>query len=144
MKFFEYLYCKYYSFQVRVGNQDVASFSSMLIIVFTLMLYYFSIFFLGILFVPKGVLNMEVFKYISILLFFFLLIWFYILLVHKRKYKGIFKKYEKELKGKKRLGAILFPLIAFLLFNLGWVLKMLQNQGRFQVSQSKKPQLFVV
>src|SRR5690554_1910941 len=65
MKFLEYLYFKYYSFQVRVGNRDVAPFSSMLIIAFTFMLYYFSIFFLGILFIPQGVLNMNIFKYVS-------------------------------------------------------------------------------
>lgn len=131
MRFLEYLYCKYYSFQVRLGNRDIAPFSSMLIIAFTFILYYFSIFFFGILFVPKEFLNMNIFKYISIFLFFFLIILLYLLLVHKGKYKGILEKYEKELKGKKRLGAILFPLIAFLLFNLGWILKMLQNQGRF-------------
>ncbi len=130
MKFLEYLYFKYYSFQVRVGNRDVAPFSSMLIIAFTFMLYYFSIFFLGILFIPQGVLNMNIFKYVSIFLFFFLIIWFYLLLVNKGKYKVILKKYEQELTGRKRLGAILFPLIAFLLFNLGWILKMLQNQGK--------------
>lgn len=130
MKFLEYLYFKYYSFQVRVGNRDVAPFSSMLIIAFTFMLYYFSIFFLGILFIPQGVLNMNIFKYLSIFLFFFLIIWFYLLLVNKGKYKVILKKYEQELTGRKRLGAILFPLIAFILFNLGWILKMLQNQGK--------------
>lgn len=130
MKFLEYLYFKYYSFQVRVGNRDVAPFSSMLIIAFTFMLYYFSIFFLGILFIPQGVLNMNIFKYVSIFLFFFLIIWFYLLLVNKGKYKVILKKYEQELTGRKRLGAILFPLIAFILFNLGWILKMLQNQGK--------------
>lgn len=130
MKFLEYLYFKYYSFQVRVGNRDVAPFSSMLIIAFTFMLYYFSIFFLGILFIPQGVLNMNIFKYVSIFLFFFLIIWFYLLLVNKGKYKVILKKYEQELTGRKRFGAILFPLIAFILFNLGWILKMLQNQGK--------------
>jgi hypothetical protein len=130
MKFLEYLYFKYYSFQVRVGNRDVAPFSSMLIIAFTFMLYYFSIFFLGILFIPQGVLNMNIFKYVSIFLFFFLIIWFYLLLVNKGKYKVILKEYEQELTGRKRLGAILFPLIAFILFNLGWILKMLQNQGK--------------
>ena len=130
MKFLEYLYFKYYSFQVRAGNRDVAPFCSMLIIAFTFMLYYFSIFFLGILFIPQGVLNMNIFKYASIFLFFFLIIWFYLLLVNKGKYKVILKKYEQELTGRKRLGAILFPLIAFILFNLGWILKMLQNQGK--------------
>ncbi len=131
MRFLEYLYCKYYSFQVRVENQDIAPFSAMLIIVFTFMLYHFSIFFMAILFVPQGISNMKFFGYISIIsifLFFFLIICFYLLLVHKGKYNQILKKHEKKLKGKKRLNAILFPLIAFVLFNLGWEWKMLQNQ----------------
>ncbi len=131
MKFLEYLYCKYYRFQVKVGNQDIAPFSAMFIIAFTFILYYFSMFFFLILFVPQGILSTKFFVCISIFLFLFLIILLYLLLVHKGKYKKILKKYEKELKGKKRLGAILFPLIAFVLFNIGWILKMLQNQGRF-------------
>ncbi len=130
MKYIEYLYFKYYSFQVRMGNKDVAPFSSMLIIAFSFMLYYFSIIFLSLLFIPKGILNMKPLTYVSVVLFFTLIIWFYMLLVSKGKYKEILKRNEGY-KGKKRLGAVLFPLIAFLLFNLGWILKMLQNQGRF-------------
>lgn len=130
MKFLEYLYFKYYSFQVRMGNRDVAPFSSMLIIAFSFMLYYFSIIFLSLLFLPKGALNLKPFTYVSIVLFFTLIIWLYQLLVRKGKYKEILKRNERY-KGIKRLGAVLFPLIAFLLFNLGWILKMLQNQGRF-------------
>lgn len=130
MKYIEYLYFKYYRFQVRMGNKDVAPFSSMLIIVFSFMLYYFSIIFLSLLFIPKDVLNMKPLAYVSIILFFTLIIWFYMLLVRKGKYKEILKRNEGY-KDKKRLGAILFPLIAFLLFNLAWILKMLQNQGLF-------------
>lgn len=130
MKYIEYLYFKYYRFQVRMGNKDVVPFSSMLIIVFSFMLYYFSIIFLSLLFIPKDVLNMKPLAYVSIILFFTLIIWFYMLLVRKGKYKEILKRNEGY-KDKKRLGAILFPLIAFLLFNLAWILKMLQNQGLF-------------
>lgn len=130
MKYIEYLYFKYYRFQVRMGNKDVAPFSSMLIIVFSFMLYYFSIIFLSLLFIPKDVLNMKPLAYVSIILFFTLIIWFYMLLVRKGKYKEILKRNEGY-KGKKRLGAVLFPLMAFLLFNLAWILKMLQNQGLF-------------
>lgn len=130
MKYLEYLYFEYYSFQERVGNRDIAPFVSMLIIAFTLMLYYFSIFFLGILFIPQG-LDMEIFKYVSVILFLFLIALLYFLFVYKNKYKVILKKYRQELTGRKRLGAIMFPLVAFLLFNLGWILKLMQNQGRF-------------
>jgi len=129
MKYIEYLYFKYYCFQEKMGNKDVAPFSSMFIIAFSFILYYFSIVFLSLLFIPKGVLNMQPVKYVSGTLFFALIIWLYLLLVSKGKYNDILKRNEVY-RGKKRLGAVLFPLIAFLLFNLGWILKMLQNQGR--------------
>lgn len=135
MKYLEFLYYRYYNSQVRLGNRDVASFSAMLIIAFTIMLYYFSFFFLTITFVPKEymVLNTSFFKYFSVVLFFSLIAVFYFLLIHKGKRKQIIKSKEREYggKGKRNLLAILFPLIGFLLFNLGWILKMLQNQGRF-------------
>ncbi len=129
MNFLEYLYCKYYNFQVRMGNADVAPFSSMLIIAFIFMLYYFSLFFLAIIFIPKGLINMQYFKYFSILLFFYSIVHFYFLLVHKGKYKKVLKRCDAKNKGS--IGAILFPLIAFVLFNVGWILKMFQNQGKF-------------
>lgn len=130
MKYIEYLYFKYYSFQVKMGNSDVAPFSSMLIIAFTLILYYFSIVFLSLLLIPKGVLNLQLLLYVSIFLFFLIIIGLYLILVSKGKYKEILKRNEIY-KGTKRLGAVLFPLLAFLLFNLGWILKTLQNQGKF-------------
>jgi hypothetical protein len=37
---------------------------------------------------------------------------------------------RNNLTNKGSLGAILFPLIAFVIFNLGWILKMLQNLGK--------------
>lgn len=46
MNFIKFLYYKYYKFQVRVGNEDIAPFSAVLIIAFTLMLYYFDLYFL--------------------------------------------------------------------------------------------------
>jgi hypothetical protein len=135
MKYLEFLYYKYYNSQVRLGNRDVAPFSAMLIIAFTIMLYYFSFFFLTITFIPEEymVLNTSVFKIFSVVLFFSLIVVFYFLLIHKGKYKQIIKSKDKEyrVKGKRSFVAILFPLIGFLLFNLGWILKMLQNQGRF-------------
>lgn len=128
MKFLKYLYQKYYYFQVRMGNYDIAPFSAMLIISFTVMLYYFALFFIIITFFPRDVLkiNMLYFQWFSMILFFALILIFYFLLVHKRKYKKILKNSKKE----NNWIAILFPSIAFILFNLSWVLKMLQNQGR--------------
>ena len=133
MKSLECLYYRYYNSQVRLGNRDVAPFSAMLIIAFTIMLYYFSLFFLTITFIPKEylVLNTSVFRSFSVVLFISLIIGFYFLLVHKGKYKQIIKSNEKEFGEKRSFITILFPLIGFLLFNLGWILKMLQNQGKF-------------
>ncbi|HMT78656.1 MAG TPA: hypothetical protein PKA44_13140 [Saprospiraceae bacterium] len=132
MKYLEFLYYKYYNSQVKLGNRDVAPFSAMLIIVFTIMLYYFSFFFLTITFIPKEYLGLNTwfFKAFTIVLFFSLIVGFYFLLLHKGKYKQIIKSKEKEYGGKRNFIAILFPLIGFLLFNLGWILKMLQNQGK--------------
>jgi hypothetical protein len=126
MKFLEYLFCKYYNFQVRVGNADVAPFSSMLIISFVLMLYYFDFFIaLSVLF-PKSSPNL-VWEVNAIVLL-SIIIFFYFLMIHKGKYKVILKRnYAQD---KSSLFAILFPLIAFLLFNLGFILKMLQNLGK--------------
>jgi hypothetical protein len=67
---------------------------------------------------------------ITIVLFFSLIVGFYFLLLHKGKYKQTIKSKEKEYGGKRSFIAVLFPLIGFLLFNLGWILKMLQNQGK--------------
>lgn len=132
MEYIKFLYYRYYNFQVRVGNRDVAPFSAMLIIVFTIMIYYFSFFFLSITFIPKEylVFNASLFMSFTVILFFSLIIWFYFLLVHKGKYQKIIKSKAYDYGNKRSLIVILFPLIGFLLFNLGWILKMLQNQGR--------------
>lgn len=126
-----YLYYKYYIFQVKMGNSDVAPFSAMLIIAFTIMLYYFSLFFLIITIVPKDFLGLNTYFFItfSMVLLLFLIICLYFLLVHNGKYKGIIKSYEARGDTMHNFGAIIFPLFAFLLFNLSWILKMLQNQG---------------
>lgn len=132
MRYLEFLYYRYYNSQVRIGNRDVAPFSAMLIIAFTIMLYYFSFFFLTITFIPKDylVLNTSFFITFSVVLFFSLIVIFYFLLIRKGKYKQIIKSKEREYGGKRSFTPILFPIIGFLLFNLGWILKMLQNQGK--------------
>jgi hypothetical protein len=128
MNLLKTLYCKYYNFQVKFGNKDIAPFSSMLIIAFTIMLYYFSAFFLTILFIPKGIINTKIFVYASFSLLLALVLVLYFVLVHKAKYKVVLKEYENK---KGVFLAAIFPLLAFLLFNASWILKMLQNQGKF-------------
>jgi hypothetical protein len=115
-----------------MGNRDVAPFSAMLIIAFTIMLYYFSLFFIIIVILPKELFSfsMTLFKVLSIALFFLVIIWLYFVLVHKEKYKVIIKEQEKIIIDKRSFATILFPLIGFLIFNLSVILKIMQNQGR--------------
>lgn len=131
IKYLEFLYYRYYKFQVRVGNSDIAPFSAMLIIACTIMLYYFSLFFLIIL-IPKDILNFNItyFAIISVGLLVFLIIALYLLLVHKSKYKKIIKEYEKNKVNTKGILALLFPLIGFILLIGSMFLKVLQNQGK--------------
>lgn len=126
MKYIEYLYVKYYFFQVRMGNADIAPFSSMLIISFSFILYCFSAFFYIIIFFEDIWLDISYFLPISIAFFFSVIVCFYFLLVFNGKFKKILKK--KDLKDSSNLGAILFPVVAFLLFTLGWMSKMFFNQ----------------
>lgn len=127
MNFLEYLYCKYYYFQVRVGNADIAPFTSMIMIIFAIMLYYYSIPLFLALFVPNKSLDLQYFVYFFFILLTYLSIHLYFLLLYKGKYKKILKN---NIKKSSNLGAIIFPLIGFLLFNLSWILKMLQNTGK--------------
>lgn len=133
MKFIELLYYRYYNFQVKMGNADIAPISAMLIIVFITMLYYFGVFFLVITFIPEVfiTLNTSFFLTFTIVLFFSLILIFYCLLIQKEKYKEIIKLKNQEYSKKRSYISILFPVIGFILFNLGWILKMLQNQGKF-------------
>ena len=91
MKFLEYLYFKYYCFQVKVGNKDVAPFIAMLIIVFIILIYYLSAFFFTITIFHKFHLffNIKFFKLFTFVLITFLIIWLYFLLVYNGKYKKI-------------------------------------------------------
>jgi len=131
MKQIEFLFFRYYKSQCRLGNSDIAPFSAILIISFSIMLYYFSAFFYIITILPDIEINKTCFTTITFLFLFFLIILFYLLLVYKGKYKKIIKSHENELFNKFSVWPILIPLMGFILFNVGWILKMLQNQGRF-------------
>ena len=129
MKLFEYLYCKYYAFQVRVGHHDIAPFTAVLIMAFTIQLYFFAlVLILGLLF-PIEILNMNAsfFRIFSIVFLFSLVIGFYFLLVYKGKYKEILKRSDSI--NKSNLWAILFPVVGFLLCSLAMFLKLVQNNG---------------
>lgn len=130
MNFIKFLYYKYFRFQEKVGNQDIAPFSAMLIVSFTLILYYFDLILLLILFTPNGTLNYNFLKYFSFAFFLSVTIVLYFILVNKKKYKTIISNQKKNgADDRSNLIPILFPLLAVIIFNLGWILKMLQNRG---------------
>ncbi len=118
MKHLKFLYYKYYQFQVRMGNADVASFSSILIISFILMLYYFDFFIiLSVLFPKKSIdLSWE----FNLILLLFVIMLLYILLVHKGKYKKILREQEKV--NLRKESGFLFYFRYWHLFYSTWVL----------------------
>jgi len=126
MKIFELLFNRYFRFQVRMGNADVAPFSSILIIAFVAMLYYFDFFILLSVLFPEALPNLS-WKF-NLIILLLLIIFLYFSLVHKGKWKKVIEEQEKSKKGKWL--SIMLPIIAFLLFNFGFIIKILQNQGR--------------
>ena len=69
-------------------------------------------------------------KYILLVMFLSVLIILYFSLVYHGKNMQIVESHKEEWTGKKHLGAILFPIIAFIWFYVGCIIKMLMNQGR--------------
>ncbi|SDX56571.1 Asp23/Gls24 family envelope stress response protein [Aequorivita viscosa] len=129
MKFLKYLYFKYYTFQIRVGNPDIAIFSAMLLLIFVLMLYLFGVFFITSVLLPYLSAKFENYVlYISLGILILLVISFYFLFIFKDRYKEIIK--DRFLKESNNLIVILFTLMAFVLPILGLYMKMLQNQGK--------------
>lgn len=55
----------------------------------------------------------------------------YLVLVAKGRDKKIIEKHQEEWKGKKHWGAILFPIIAILVYGIELFIKMQMNRGRF-------------
>ena len=128
MRFLEYLFFKYYNWQVKVGNGDMPSFLAVLFISFCFVLYFtdiimFYFFFLA----PNGsfIKNKYFFSCFYVISFFIL----YFLLAVKGKDTRILEKHKEEWTGKKNLGAILFPIIAFIIMNIEILIKMKMNRG---------------
>lgn len=125
--FLDYLFYKYYHFQVRVGNRDVAPFFSILMITFTLFLYIAIVFMLNVFFIfPNSTINIH--PIAGVVIGVKLLVIFYFLFLFKSKYKNIIKK--EELYHKSSLWAIFLPFFSFVMIIVCLILKMLQNQGR--------------
>ena len=74
--------------------------------------------------------SFELPKYFFIIVGAIVFVVLYIMLVIKGKDEKIMETHKEEWTGKKHLGAILFPIIAFVWFNVNWIVKMLMNQGK--------------
>ena len=130
MNFFTYLYYKYYRFQVKVGNGDIALFTSIMFMECILLVCYSGVLLLlGVIFPCLKSLNISVLMIVGmIVLSCILFCWCWLRVWRKKRYKEIIKYYEKT-SPKSSLWAVLIPVISFLLFNAGWILMMLQNDG---------------
>ncbi len=125
--FLDYLFCKYYWFQVRVGNSDLALFMTILSMTLITFLYLVSIAMIFLFFIIPTKANINPwFGVIFIVIIFFI---FYMKFLYHKKYNDLINN-EKLVK-KSNFPAILISFFAFILINACWILKMLQNQGRF-------------
>ena len=130
MHFLEYLFFKYYNWQVKVGNGDMPAFMAVLSISFSFMLYFADLVMGYFFFLSDKDIKTTLPLHVFILFFILLIILFYFLLAYKGKDKLIIEKHKEEWSGKKQLGAVLFPIIAFVVMNIEIYLKIQMNQGR--------------
>ena len=130
MKFLDYLFFKYYHFQTKVGNSDIAPMMSVLFLCFIMEFYYLSIVSLYLFFVSSDGFSIFRKPYSIVIIYVVLLIVFYFLFLYKKRYNTVLKKHETEWKGKKSIVAIIFAVFPFIFFFLELYIKMLMNQGK--------------
>lgn len=126
MRFLEYLFFKYYNWSIKVGDSDIPAITSLCCMAFGFILYFIDIvaFFVFFLQIHFSIFYLYLFVCFSIAL----IIVLYIILVAKGKDEIIMEKHKEEWKGKKHIGAVLFPIIAFLVFCIEVVIKMQMNR----------------
>lgn len=129
MRFLEYLFFKYYYFQVAVGNEDIAPFSSICFICFILLLWCASLIAFCYFFIPyfTGYPLPSVYVFLDFYVVIFIILC-YIFLYHK-KFKRILTTHENEWKGKKNTGAVLFAVVPFVVLIAELFIKMWINRG---------------
>ena len=128
MRFLEYLFFKYYNWQVKVRNGDMPTFMAVLFITFCSFFYFLNIV-MSFDYFLFGDNTTTLSKWYFIAFTIILLILEFFLFVYKGRDKMIMETHREEWTGKKNLGAILFPAIAFVWFNVNWIVKMLMNRG---------------
>lgn len=129
IKLLEILFYNYYKLQLYLGEtKDSAAIRSVMMITFFFGILIPSILFILFIVILKENINENIYHPIYSLILIFIINWY--LFLYKGRYKNIIKSFDNGRKKRKWL-AILFPILSFLLFNIGWIIKMLQNQGRW-------------
>lgn len=128
MRFLEYLFFKYYNWAIKVGDGDMPSITSIFCVSFSILLYVIDITMVLYFFILPVSTSLN--KYLFIIIGSIVFIVLYVLLVYRDKDRKIMETHKEEWTGKKNLGAILFPIIALVLFTINCIVKMLMNQGR--------------
>ena len=129
MRFFEYLFFKYYNWAIKVGDGDMPAITSVICISFGILIYFMDVIMAYYYFIMPTSDFSHFYFYIFPVVFLCSIVVLYIRLVTKDKDKQIMEKHKDEWTGKKHIGAILYPLIAIVLFGVELHLKMLMNQG---------------
>ena|SRR6056297_1099854 len=127
---FNGLFYQYFKWQVKVGNKDVAPFFSYLNVYLFSFIWLVAFFLWSLLFIESGALldyYINSCTYYSIIIFTGVV--YYFMFLHKKKYLDIMNKGHIYGKYNMRVLAIIFPILGFILLNLGWILKMFQNRG---------------
>jgi hypothetical protein len=125
MYILNYLFYKYYWFQVKIGNKDNAVFNTILMITSIISLYIVTLFMIFIFFIITNI-KIKIQPFYGVITgggILFLLIYNF---SYKRKYKKIIM--NEKYKNKSNFIAIMLPFLGFLLFNSIWILKMFQNR----------------
>lgn len=128
VKFFEYLFHKYHLLQVRVGNGITASVGAIGMILYFLMIYYWTFWSLLLVFVSRSLITIETIAYLLVIFLIILTLYLYFKLIYKGKSKRILNSVQLEKSSS--LVAILFPILGIILWFSSMMLMMLQNQGK--------------
>lgn len=107
MRFFEYLFFKYYNWAIKVGDGDIPSTTSVMCISLGITLYCIDIAMAYSFFIAPQSIVSNIYKYLFPLVFPIAFMLLYCTLVIKGKDKQIMEKYKEVWLGKKHLGAVL-------------------------------------
>ena len=130
MRCLEYLFFKYYNLAIKVGNGDMPATISVLCISFSILLYFIDVVMAYYFFISLNATFSSIYKYVFPSVFLVSFVLLYCVLVAKGKDKRIMEAHNEEWTGKKHFGAIVFPIVAYVVFGIELYVKMLMNQGR--------------